>query len=167
MTRNILKYISLQLLLSITLISCDNDAENKNESIETEEITFTKEGELYLIKASGDTVKQLDVELAESTYEKETGLMYRQSMENDQGMLFIYDNARVRNFYMKNTYIALDILYYASDSTLVSIQKNAEPRNETSLPSEGPAQFVLEVNAGLTDEWNIEKGDKFSFKEIE
>ena len=62
---------------------------------------------------------------------------------------------------MKNTHIPLDIIYFSADSTIVSIQKNAQPRNEAGLPSEGPAQFVLEVKAGLSDRWGLEKGDKF------
>ena len=162
MKRRILSLATLSLIVSFSFTSCDED--KKEEIIETEPITFTKEGELYMIKASGDTLKKLDIELAESDYEHQTGLMYRESMEDDQGMLFVYNSERIRSFYMKNTYIPLDIIYYAADSTLVSIQKNATPRDETSLPSEGPSQFVLEINGGLSDQWGIEQGDRISFK---
>ncbi|WP_026933627.1 DUF192 domain-containing protein [Christiangramia echinicola] len=164
MKRNILGLAALSLFLSLSFSSCEDD--KKEEIIETDPINFTKEGEVYLIKASGDTLRKLDVELAENDYEHQTGLMYRESLENDQGMLFIYDSERVRSFYMKNTYIPLDIIYYGADSTLVSIQKNATPRDETSLPSEGPTQFVLEINGGLSDQWGIENGDRFSFQNI-
>ena len=157
----------MTILLGISLASCEDDNERDKNSIETDPITFNKDGEVYLLKTDGDTIKKLDVEFAESDYEKQTGLMYRESMEDEQGMLFIYNDSRVRNFYMKNTYIALDILYYATDSTLVSIQKNATPRDESNLPSEGPAQFVLEINAGLADEWGIKKGDKFSSQTLD
>lgn len=162
MIRPILSLAALSLLVSMSFTSC-NDKDKKEESIETDPITFTKEAELYLIKASGDTIQKLDIELAESDYEHQTGLMYRENMEDHQGMLFIYDTERVRSFYMKNTYIPLDIIYYGADSTLVSIQKNATPRDETSLPSEGPTQFILEINGGLSDEWGLEKDDKMSF----
>ncbi|GAA4317680.1 hypothetical protein GCM10023115_43280 [Pontixanthobacter gangjinensis] len=166
MKKRILSLASLSLILSLSFTSCGDD-DRKEEVIETEPISFTKEAELYLIKASGDTLRKLDVELAESSYEHQTGLMYRESMEDDQGMLFVYDDARVRSFYMKNTYIPLDIIYYAADSTLVSIQKNATPRDETSLPSEGPTKFVLEINGGLSDAWGVEQGDKISFKKLD
>ncbi|PTX42070.1 hypothetical protein C8P64_2484 [Christiangramia gaetbulicola] len=166
MKKRILSLASLSLFLSLSFTSCGDD-DKKEEVIETDPITFTKEGELYMIKASGDTLKKLDIELAESDYEHQTGLMYRESMEDDQGMLFVYDDARVRSFYMKNTYIPLDIIYYAADSTLVSIQKNATPRDETSLPSEGPTKFVLEINGGLSDAWGVEQGDKISFKKLD
>ncbi len=161
MKRNFLTIAGLALFLSFSFTSCEDDKEE--ETIETDPITFTKEGELYLIKASGDTLRKLDIELAETSYEHQTGLMYRESMEDDQGMLFIYDSERVRSFYMKNTYIPLDIIYYDADSTLVSIQKNATPRDETSLPSDGPTQFVLEINGGLSDQWGIEDGDRIDF----
>ncbi|MDX1427627.1 MAG: DUF192 domain-containing protein, partial [Salegentibacter mishustinae] len=67
----------------------------------------------------------------------------------------------------KNTYIPLDIIYFAADSTAVSFQKNAQPQDETSLPSGEPAQFVLELNAGLADDWNIEVGDKIDFERVD
>ncbi|MGY5847949.1 DUF192 domain-containing protein [Salegentibacter sp. HM20] len=147
---------------SVMLFSCKSDTEQ--EEIKTPEIEFTKEGELSLIKPTGDTVKQLDIEIADTPYERETGLMYRESMEDDQGMLFIYNNAALRAFYMKNTYIPLDIIYFGSDSLAINFIKNAEPMDETALPSEGPAQFILEINGGLSDEWGLEPGDKIWFK---
>ncbi|MCM8567896.1 DUF192 domain-containing protein [Gramella jeungdoensis] len=161
MKKQILSLGTLAFFTCLSFTSCNE--EKKEKTIETNPISFKKEAELYLLKSSGDTIEKLDIELAESDYEHETGLMYRDGMEDSQGMLFIYDSERVRNYYMKNTYFPLDIIYYAEDSSLVSIQKNATPREETSLPSDGPAQYVLEVNAGLSDEWNLEKGDKFTF----
>jgi len=151
----------LVMSLGFGFTSCDNSTETE-ESMETDPIVFNKEAEVYLIHSNGDTLRKIDVELAESDYEKQTGLMYRESLGSDQGMLFVYDSERVRNFYMKNTYISLDIIYYDTDSTLVSIQKNATPRDEMNLPSDGPAQFVLEINAGLADEWGITSESTFS-----
>ncbi len=161
------KSIILSAVIAVSFLSSCKDDNTTEDPIETEEITFTKEGEATLFKASGDTIKQIDIEIADNTYERETGLMYRESMEDEQGMLFIYENEAPRAFYMKNTYIALDIIYFASDSTAVSFQKNAQPQDETSLPSEAPAQFILEINAGLADDWNIEVGDKIDFQRID
>ena len=66
--------------------------------------------------------------------------------------------------YMKNTKIALDIIYIDASSKVVSIQKNTQPFNKASLPSNFPAQYVLEINAGLSDEWNLKPGDKINFE---
>lgn len=165
MKRTIIKGAAVSFFLSLMLSSCGENS--KQRSIETQPISFTKEGELYLLKNnSGDTIEKLDIEIADTEYEHETGLMYRENMQDDRGMLFIYNDERPRYFYMKNTYIPLDIIYFDKDSSFVSVQKNAKPRDETSLPSDGPAQFILEVNAGLSDEWNLEKGDKFDFHRI-
>ena len=160
------KFIFLSAILTASLLSSCKDDETE-APIETEEITFTKEGEATLLKPNGDTIQQIDIEIADNSYERQTGLMYRESMEDDQGMLFIYDNEAPRAFYMKNTFIPLDIIYFASDSTAVSFQKNAQPQDETSLPSGEPAQFVLELNAGLADDWNIEVGDKIDFERVD
>lgn len=152
------------LMASNLLLSCNDDSQP--EIIESETVVFTKEGELYLVKAAGDTIQKLDIEIADNSYERQTGLMYRESMETNQGMLFIFPEEAPRAFFMKNTHIPLDIIYYNSDSLAVSFQENAQPMDETSLPSEAPAQFVLEINAGLAQEWNIEKGDKIDFHRI-
>jgi len=151
-------------LLSTLLFSCGDDP--KASKIETSEIEFKKEGELYLLK-SGDSIKKLDIEIAENQYEHETGLMYRQSMQETQGMLFIYPEEALRSFYMKNTYIPLDIIFYSKDSSVVSFQENARALDETSLPSNKPAKFILELNAGKVKEWNIEVGDKIDFKRLD
>lgn len=95
--------------------------------------------------------------------------MYRErgSMLDSQGMLFIYPDEAPRSFYMKNTYIPLDILFFSSDSIAVSFQENTIPEDENSLPSGEPAQYILEINAGLVEKWGIETGDKIKFDKIE
>lgn len=135
--------------------------ENKKQSISiTKEITFKKEGELFLKKAKIDSIfKTLDIEIAETEYETQTGLMYRHSMEDGQAMLFIFEEEKPRSFYMKNTEISLDIIYINRNKEIVSIQKNAKPLDNTSLPSNIPVLYVLEIMGGLSDSWGIKNGD--------
>jgi len=155
--------ISIALMSSLlTFYGCkDNSSQTKNL---TKEITFTKEGELNLLKAENDSiVATLDIEIADNEYETQTGLMYRQSMEQNQAMLFIFPDEQNRSFYMKNTKIPLDIIYLNSNLEIVTIHKNAKPFDETSLPSETKSRYVLEVNAGLSDIWNLEVGDKIQY----
>ena len=134
--------------------------DKKETRVLTKEVTFTKEGTLRLQKASNDSIiASLDIEIADDNYQTETGLMYRKSMETNQGMLFIFEEEQPRSFYMKNTEFALDIIFINSLKKVVNIQKNAKPYDESTLPSEGPIIYVLEVNAGLSDQWNLEKGD--------
>ena len=151
------------LTLSLLLGSC-KDASDANKSVTTTEISFTKEGDLTIVKPDSIGSIQIDIEVADNDYERQTGLMYRNSMEEKQGMLFIMDQERQQAFYMKNTRFPLDIIYVGSDQKVVSIQKNAQPLNTSSLPSGAPAKYVLELNGGLTDKWNIKPGDSVSWQ---
>jgi hypothetical protein len=126
---------------------------------------FIKEGSLVLLDSAGlDTIKTIDIEIAEQADEIQYGMMYRKSMDPNTGMLFLMPNEGRQSFYMKNTYVSLDIIYINSDDRIVSIQKNAEPLNEKSLPSEGPANKVLEVVGGFSDQYGIGPGNKISWQ---
>lgn len=155
------KYTLASIFFITSLVlSCGDDP--REPEVEVQEIEFKKEGELQVLK-NGEITQTLDIEIADSPYEWETGLMYRESMEDNQGMLFIYPNAAQRSFYMKNTYIPLDLIFMDNDTIIVSIKENAVPRDETSIPSNAPARFILEINAGKVSEWDIEVGDKMRF----
>ncbi len=152
------KLILVLAVFSLFFQSC-KEAKKNTISI-TKEITFKKEGELKLLKGKSDSViKILDIEIAETEYETQTGLMYRKSMEDNQAMLFVFDKEQPKSFYMKNTEFSLDIIYINSDKEIVSIQKNAKPLDNTSLPSGVPVLYVLEIKGGLSDSWGVEKGD--------
>ncbi|WP_027126097.1 DUF192 domain-containing protein [Gelidibacter mesophilus] len=129
-------------------------------------IEFKKEGQLILKKANDSIIKSIDIEIADDDYQTQTGLMYRDVLGQDQGMLFVFPEADYHSFYMKNTKIALDIIYIDADKKIVSFQKNAEPFNEGSLPSNVPAKYVLEINAGLSDQWQLEIGDKIEYHRV-
>jgi len=153
------------VLLCFSITSCKD--KTINTVVSTQEIRFKKEGNLTILKDSTKTeIKRLDIEIAETEYETQTGLMYRNSMLENQGMLFIFKDEQPRSFYMKNTRIALDIIYINADKKIVSFQENAKPLNETSLPSNLPAKYVLEINAGLVNSWTIEVGDVIDFKKL-
>jgi hypothetical protein len=102
------------------------------------------------------------VELAETQDKQALGLMFRDSLPQDHGMLFIFPGESRRSFWMKNTRIPLDILYFNSKLELVSMAENARPcrtRSCPGYPSEGPAKYVLELNAGKAAELDVKNGD--------
>ena len=136
--------------------------EQKTDAIKTDEVSFSREGELQIFK-SDSLLTTIEVEFAETDYEVQTGLMYRESMENDQGMLFIFPDVAMHSFYMKNTEFPLDIIFIGEDQKIASFQKNAQPLNESGLTSKVPIKYVLEINAGLSDSWNLAKGDSITF----
>lgn len=151
--------IVIPLLAFLLFFSSCKESEKQVKSI-TKEIVFSKEGELVLKKSNTDSIyKTLDIEIAETEYETQTGLMYRHTMEDNQAMLFIFKKQQSRSFYMKNTEFPLDIIYINKKKEIVSIQKSAKPFDNTSLPSNAPVLYVLEIKGGLSDLWGIESGD--------
>ncbi|WP_378185359.1 DUF192 domain-containing protein [Aquimarina sp. W85] len=153
------------VIVFLTLYSCKKEQNSSESNIKVKDISFTKEGKLQILRDK-DTIKQLTIEIADNPYERETGLMYRKKLHTDQGMLFISEETKPQNFYMKNTLIALDIIYIGEDQKIVSFQKNTIPLDETSLPSVVPAKYILEVNAGLATKWQLQVGDSISFKKL-
>jgi len=102
------------------------------------------------------------VELAETQEKQALGLMFRDRLPDDRGMLFIFPSEGLRRFWMKNTRIPLDIMYFGADLKLVSVAENVQPCRTPrcpSYPSEGPARYVLELNAGKAEELGLQPGD--------
>lgn len=145
----------------IILQSCRDEPK---KVVKTEAVVFTKEGELSIYKGETDSIiSKLDIEFAQSEYETQTGLMYRQSMEDNQGMLFIFPDEAMHSFYMKNTEFPLDLIFIDSKLKVASFQENAQPLSEEGLSSKVPIQYVLEVNTGLVEQWKLAVGDSIQF----
>ncbi|MFT5336290.1 MAG: uncharacterized membrane protein (UPF0127 family) [Sphingobacteriales bacterium] len=121
---------------------------------------FKQEAEAYWLKSNGDTISNVKLELAETPYEIEVGLMYRSRMAQNHGMLFVFPDERPRSFWMKNTKISLDICYLDSKYNLVSAAELASPYSEKSLPSTYPAKYVLELNGGYLKQFGVQAGDR-------
>ena len=99
------------------------------------------------------------VEIADDDAERQHGLMFRTSMPDGHGMLFIFPQARPQAFWMRNTYMPLDIIYIGEDGRIVSIVQG-RPFDESPLPSGVPAIGVLEIYAGKAAEQGIRVGDR-------
>ncbi|NKI33094.1 DUF192 domain-containing protein [Croceivirga thetidis] len=153
------KILAIAFILTIFVLACKEKA---TQEIKTEKVSFTKEGELQIFKADSLLIN-LDIEIAETDYETQTGLMYRESMEDKQGMLFIFPDVAMHSFYMKNTEFALDIIFINEKLEIASFKENAQPLDEAGLSSQVPIKYVLEVNAGLAEKWLLEVGDSISF----
>ena len=98
------------------------------------------------------------VETAQSSREMRTGLMYRKSMPENQGMIFDVKTPRSITMWMKNTYIPLDIVFIGPDYKISGIYKNAKPMSEKLISSPGDAAAVLELNAGSAEKHHLKKG---------
>lgn len=113
---------------------------------------------LTVITASGEALP-FRVEIVATPEARAQGLMFRRSLPRDEGMLFVYPDAQRASFWMRNTLIPLDILFADAGGRIVNIAE-AQPLDETPLPSDGPVQFVLEIQGGLSKELGIAPGDR-------
>jgi len=109
--------------------------------------------------------KTFSVEVADTREKQALGLMFRDSMPADAGMIFLFPNEAPRSFWMKNCRIPLDIMYFDKELKMVSISANTPPcRIERcpNYPSTGPAMYVLELNAGVAAELGVGPGDQLT-----
>ena len=118
----------------------------RNKRIQPEKTTsaepqFVRQGELTFVKANGTVLTKIDIEVADTDAKREQGLMYRRQMDLNRGMLFIFDDVDLRSFWMKNTYLPLDILYVNAEKKIVKICENMATLNEQPIPSDFPAKY--------------------------
>ena len=104
-----------------------------------------------------------NVEVAADMSSQAYGLMYRTEMEADHGMLFVFDDVSERSFWMRNTFIPLDMLFIEENGTVHHIHENAVPLDETAVDSNGPVKAVLEINGGTVAKLGIKEGNIVHF----
>jgi len=134
------------------------------QPVDTPKPVFRKDGELrFLNGKSNKVITQINIEVADDYAEREQGLMYRDTMAENNGMLFLMETEEPQTFWMKNTIISLDIIYVDADKRIVSISRNCKPYSLDPIPSAKPALYVVEVIAGYTAKYGIKTGDVISF----
>lgn len=111
--------------------------------------------------------KTIFAEVVRSDAAVEKGLMYRQHMAPSHGMLFLMGAPRVQAFWMRNTLIALDMLFLDETKTIVGIVENAEPLTETLRKVDAPSSYVLEVNAGWARANGVATGQRAQWEGVE
>ncbi len=99
-------------------------------------------------------------EVADTTAERSRGLMFREELAPDAGMLFVFDPPRRVSFWMKNTYISLDMLFIDAGGRIVHIAERTEPETLDPHGPDRPVHAVLEINGGLADRLGIRPGDE-------
>lgn len=113
--------------------------------------------------------KKIHCEVAADRNSKILGLMFRKHLDRDKGMLFVFDTEEEQSFWMKNTYIPLDIIFISKKYRINKIFKNLKPYRKDMKTEDIPvvsseAKYVLEINAGLSDENGLNPGDKIKIK---
>ena len=113
---------------------------------------------LSIVTAKGPTA--FHVEMAISPTQQAQGLMYRRSMSADAGMLFVYHRPQPASFWMKNTFIPLDMIFIGADGRIVNIRQRTVPQSLTPVRSRGDVLAVLELNGGTSSRLGIKAGDE-------
>lgn len=119
---------------------------------------------LVAVTASGK--QTFSIEIADDETERERGLMFRRTMPDDRGMLFVFEAARPVGFWMKNTPMPLDMVFIRSDGTIASIQQ-AKPFSEAVVSTPAPIRFVLELKAGTAAKRGLKEGNRLSHPVID
>jgi uncharacterized membrane protein (UPF0127 family) len=133
------------MILGLALTACANDPR-------------------VLIEApDGKRLANVKVEIADTPSERELGLMYRQHLDENTGMIFIFPSASHLSFWMKNTEIPLDMIFADAKGKIVGIVENATPFSEESLGVDGDSLYVLETNGGFAKRHHLHAGDNLKF----
>jgi len=109
---------------------------------------------------TGKELCKFKAELAVTPEEQSLGLMFRKDLDPDSGMLFVNNSEHMRFFWMKNTYIPLDILFISGNNEVKHIHFGAKPLDETAISSQYPVQYVFEINAGEAKKCKISQGSR-------
>lgn len=144
------------IFISFLFIAC-SDTET-SERPATEERTLEYTSEVSFIDARGNEVSTIGVAVADDNDSRTEGLMDVTDLPDDSGMLFIFNENRERNFWMANTPLSLDIIFVNEDFEIIRIHQNTTPYSQDNIPSEKPAKYVVEVNAGYTLRHDITEG---------
>jgi uncharacterized membrane protein (UPF0127 family) len=122
------------------------------------------EATLTIHSTTGDHT--FNIEVVDTAESRAQGLMYRQELAPDAGMLFDFLDDREVSFWMRNTFIPLDMIFITGEGVVKNIHVNARPHDPTGIPSDGPVQFVLEIPGGRSAELGIEAGDTVTHPRI-
>jgi uncharacterized protein len=112
----------------------------------------------YVDIRDSDAILRFQVEVADTAEERARGLMERETMPQFTGMLFVYPEEGPVSFWMRNTLMPLDMLFFDGTGRLANVRENAVPLDETPIPGGESIRYVLEINGGLAESLGIEQG---------
>jgi len=144
---------SVMILLLVPLASCSNKANGLTDG-GLSSISF---------QTGSSSESSFKVEIADTLESRKKGLMFRTQLDQDRGMLFVFDTETDHVFWMKNTYIPLDMIFISSDWLVVGIVYDAEPMTLDDRSVVRPSRYVLEINGGLSKKLGITEGQTAVF----
>lgn len=170
-TRKLLAVFSiLGVLVGLALVSGElREKQENNESFGQFDYEEANNSEVTAVFVEDNTsLADLELEKADTPEERRKGLMNRTSLDNGTGMIFIWDSSDERRFWMKNTYIPLDMIFVTAEKSIRTIKKadpepNVSEEDLKTYSSEGPVRYVIETNQNFTEKYDISEGDQVLF----
>jgi uncharacterized protein len=162
-------FISLMVTLLVFshISGCKEGTPNKIHATslnQPHEVQFHKEGEMAFINKDGKSIVTIDVEIPQTLKEISAGLMFRHTLAEKQGMLFEHDKFKARFFWMKNTYIPLDMIFADKTKNIIRVRENAAPLSKELIPIPEGTQYTIEVNSGFCHKYGIVAGDRVEIR---
>lgn len=133
------------------------------QSSEDESLDAAFEKDVLVITASKHACYKFDIYVATTRAQQTRGLMHVRYMPDFTGMLFVYRQPRVLSMWMKNTFMPLDMLFIRADGSIANIETHTEPLSLESISAIEPLNFVLELNAGVTERLGIDTDSRVHF----
>lgn len=122
---------------------------------------------IQIINTKTNKTSMINLEVARSEKKRQTGLMFRENLKDSEGMIFIFDNKSYQKFWMKNTFIPLDIIFLDNNLNIVNFYESMEPNNEQKIyTSQKPVQIVIELKSNSIKNLDINKNTKFNILNI-
>jgi len=157
-SNHLLVPVMVMLMAGLALSGCSPSDKPANAEEPYVNVPFRADGWLTIAR-DGKIYQDLTIEVAEDDSSRARGLMQRDGLPKDSGMLFVFGSESQQGFWMANTRIALDLIFIRTDGTVQSVAKYIQPMRTETVPSRGPAKYVLEVKAGYIDSIGLQEGD--------
>jgi uncharacterized membrane protein (UPF0127 family) len=160
----------VRTLLLIAILGCSSGAKHDDAPTAPAQAQVaatpqaTTMPKVYLSTPTGDLTVSVEVVATEAQVQR--GLMFRQHLPPDQGMLFLMSEERPWAFWMRNTLIPLDMIFIGKDMKIAGVVENAEPRTETLREVKAPSSYVLEVNGGYCAAHKVSAGASVRFEAV-
>jgi uncharacterized membrane protein (UPF0127 family) len=139
----------LVALAPLLVLGCTDEPEQSDTR------GFQDEGTLAFLRPSGDTLRTIRIDIADTDAERRRGLMRQRSLSYNQGMLFIFETVDEGSMWMKNTPLPLDIVFVAPDSQVINIARRTTPLSEEEITPAAPRKYAVEVRAGFANRFGL------------
>lgn len=151
---------ALTFIVLCVYVGCIDSGPQASKKIEA----FREDGKLEFVNYDGKVCASIVIEIADTSEARARGLMGRKAMDDRVGMLFVYDRADGRVFWMRNTPMPLDIIFVSENREVINIAERTEPLSDNRCRSKAPAKYVVEVMSGFSERHGIGEGTRVRWR---